>query len=201
MNQLTRRQEQVLEFIRLSVKERGYPPSVREIGRALGLRSTSTVHAHLSRLRTAGYIDWDPDKPRTISLEDERSARRRVVHVPLIGQVAAGQPLFAEENIEDVLPLPADFVNGGEAFLLRVRGDSMVNAGIFHGDYVIVRRQPDALNGDIVVALLGDEATVKRIYLERDGVRLQPENDHMDPIFTRDVHVLGKVIGLLRRVY
>jgi repressor LexA len=191
----------VLEFIRLSIKERGYPPSVREIGRALGLRSTSTVHAHLSKLRSAGYIDWDPDKPRTISLEDERGPRRRVVYVPLVGQVAAGQPLFAEENIEDTLPLPADFTSGGESFLLRVQGDSMVNAGILHGDYVIVRRQSDAVNRDIVVALLGDEATVKRFYTEGDSVRLQPENDYMEPILTRDVHVLGKVVGLLRRLY
>lgn len=200
MSSLTPRQRQVLDFIRLSLEERGFPPSVREIGRALGLNSSSTVHGHLSKLKVAGLINWDPTKPRTISLAEDDGMRQRIAKVPLVGRVTAGLPVLAEENVEDVLPLPADFARGNECFLLRVRGDSMTGAGILDGDYVIVRKQENAENGEVVVALLGEEATVKRFFREEDRVRLQPENDAFEPIITRDVKILGKIVGLLRRL-
>jgi repressor LexA len=199
---LTRRQAEILTFIQRFAETHGYPPSVREIGRALGLTSSSTVHSHLAALEKKGYLHRDPSKPRALEvLRDERAAPpKKVIPLPVVGRVAAGSPLLAQENIEDYFPLPAEFVRGAETFILRVRGDSMVGAGIYDGDYVIVRRQPTAVNGDIVVARLEDEATVKRFFREDGYVRLQPENPALEPILTRDVVIEGKVVGLIRKM-
>ncbi|MDI6844201.1 MAG: transcriptional repressor LexA [Anaerosomatales bacterium] len=201
---LTRRQEQILDFIRSEIHRRGYPPSVREIGEAVGLSSSSTVHAHLSALEKHGYIRRDPTKPRALEVLDTRDTERgvdprTVTAVPLVGSVAAGQPILAAENIEATLPLPAEFA-GESTFILRVRGDSMIEAGILDGDFVVVRQQATADNGDIVVALIEDEATVKRFYREADRIRLQPENSAMEPIYVRDARILGKVVALFRRL-
>jgi repressor LexA len=198
---LTNRQKQILDFIKRQTRDRGYPPSVREIGEAVGLNSSSTVHGHLARLEEKGYLRRDPTKPRAIEVlqDDDRAVQRhRLVSVPLVGRVTAGQPILAVENIEDYVPLPRDMAGGEGTFLLSVRGESMIGAGIHDGDLIIVRPQASAENGDIVVALLDDEATVKRYYREKKGVRLQPENPAMDPIVTKDVVILGKVIGLFR---
>ncbi len=204
-NNLTDRQEKILRYLADTLKERGYPPSVREIGSAVGLSSSSTVHAHLAQLEKKGYIRRDPSRSRAIEIVDKALDARpskEVLNVPLVGRVTAGNPVLAMQNIEDYFPVPAEFVGSGEFFMLRVRGDSMVNAGILDGDHVIVRRQDTALNGEIVVALVGDdEATVKRLYREKGHVRLQPENPHMEPIVATDVRVLGKVVGLVRRVH
>ncbi|HEY8347313.1 MAG TPA: transcriptional repressor LexA [Symbiobacteriaceae bacterium] len=201
---LTERQRQVLQFIKDEIRRKGYPPSVREIGEAIGLSSSSTVHGHIARLEQKGYIRRDPTKPRAIEVLDEPDGvpRKHVVHVPVVGRVTAGQPILAYENVEDHFPLAADFVSTdpSELFFLVVRGDSMIEAGILDGDYVLVRRQQDANNGDIVVALIEDEATVKRFYRENDHIRLQPENRFMDPIIVKDVQILGKVVGLIRRI-
>lgn len=197
---LTPRQKDVLDFIKHSVRTRGYPPSVREIGKAVGLSSTSTVHGHLAKLEEKGYIRRDATKPRTIELIDDLSPVPDAVSVPVIGKVTAGQPVLAVENIEDHFPLPSGLVGEDTVFMLSVRGDSMIEAGILDGDYLIVRQQATADNGDIVVALLGEEATVKRFFKEKECIRLQPENRHMDPILTKDVKILGKVIGLFRRI-
>lgn len=199
--ELTGRQKQILEFIRSRIRERGYPPSVREIGEALGLRSSATVHGHLSRLEEKGYIRRDPTKPRAIELLTAGRPERSVA-VPILGRVTAGQPLLAAEQVEDVWALPWSLVRSEEAFLLRVRGDSMIGAGIQDGDLVLVRRQDHAERGDIVVALLDDEATVKRFFPEGGQVRLQPENPDHEPIRVpaARVRVLGKVIGLFRRL-
>ncbi len=201
---LTRRQEQILDFIRSEIHRKGYPPSVREIGEAVGLSSSSTVHAHLAALERHGYIRRDPTKPRALEVLDFRDTERgvdprAVTAVPLVGAVAAGQPILAAENIEATLPLPTEFA-GDSTFVLRVRGDSMVEAGILDGDYVVVRQQQTADNGDIVVALVEDEATVKRFYRESDRIRLQPENSAMEPIYVRDARILGKVVALFRRL-
>jgi len=202
------RQLEILEFIRKNIREKGYPPSVREIGKAVGLRSPSTVHNHLERLQKFGYIHKNPAQPRTIGLVKEEYPSqqekiydgRDIVHVPLVGSITAGAPILAQENIEDTLPLPLELVTGGgEHFVLRVQGESMIEAGIYDGDLAIIRRQQNAENGDIVAALLGDEATLKRFYKENDTFRLQPENASMDPIYTRDVTILGKLISLLRK--
>jgi repressor LexA len=198
---LTNRQKQILDFIKRQTRDRGYPPSVREIGEAVGLNSSSTVHGHLARLEEKGYLRRDPTKPRAIEVlqDDDRAVQRhRLVSVPLVGRVTAGQPILAVENIEDYVPLPRDMAGGEGIFLLSVRGESMIGAGIHDGDLIIVRPQASADNGDIVVALLDDEAKVKRYYREKKGVRLQPENPAMDPIVTKDVVILGKVIGLFR---
>jgi repressor LexA len=196
---LTPRQREILDYIRQEIRERGYPPSVREIGEAIGLSSSSTVHGHLARLEEKGFLRRDPDKPRAIEITGERQLRQqRFISVPLIGRVTAGQPILAVENIEETYPLPFDLIHGESVFMLRVEGESMINAGINDGDLVLVRSQDTAANGEIVVALLGDEATVKRFYHEGNQVRLQPENTTMGPIYTRDVRVLGKVIGLYR---
>jgi len=199
---LTERQRQVLEFIRARIRERGYPPSVREIGAALGLRSSSTVHGHLSRLEEKGYIRRDPTKPRAIELLGGHGRPERAVAVPVVGRVTAGQPVLATEQVEEVWSLPWSLVRSEEAFLLRVRGDSMVGAGIQDGDLVLVRRQDHAAQGDIVVALVDEEATVKRFFPEGGQVRLQPENPDHEPIRlpAGQVRVLGKVIGLFRRL-
>ncbi len=199
---LTKRQREILTYLMDSIQKRGYPPSVREIGAALGLTSSSTVHSHLAALEKKGFIHRDPSKPRAIEILKDGASQppKRTVNVPVLGRIAAGQPLLAEENIEDVFPLPRDFVREDEAFILRVRGDSMIEAGIYDGDYLVIRQQSTANNGEIVAALLGDEATVKRFYRERDHVRLQPENRTMTPILTRDVNVLGKAVALIRRL-
>jgi repressor LexA len=205
---LTGRQREIVDYLSEYVRERGYPPTVREIGEAVGLASPSTVHAHLANLERAGLLRRDPTKPRALELIGrERAAREesKLLSLPLVGDIAAGGPLLAEHNIEDYLEVPELLAAGGADFLLRVKGESMVQAGILDGDYVVVRKQQDARNGDIVVALAGedesaDEATVKRFFREDGRVRLQPENDALEPIYAQHVHVLGKVIGVFRQV-
>lgn len=199
---LTKRQREILTYVLDSMQQRGYPPSVREIGTALGLTSSSTVHSHLAALEKKGFIHRDPSKPRAIEILKDGASQppKRVVNVPVLGRIAAGTPILAEENIEDVFPLPKDFVREDASFILRVRGDSMIDAGIYDGDYLVVRQQATANNGEIVAAMIGDEATVKRFYRERDHIRLQPENSTMSPIIARDVTVLGKAVALIRRL-
>ncbi len=188
-------QSKILEFIKQEIELRGYPPSVREIGRAVGLKSTATVHGHLNELERQGYIRRDATKPRAMEVLDNPRGRT----VALVGKVTAGLPILAQENIEDYFVVPQDLcARDDELFALRVEGDSMIEAGILSGDIVIVRKQPDAENGDIVVAMIEDEATVKRIYFEKKQVRLQPENRHMEPIYAEEVTVLGRVAGLYR---
>jgi repressor LexA len=195
---LSVRQASILEYIQQKLDERGYPPSVREIGEAVGLKSSSTVHAHLKQLERKGYIHRDPTKPRAIEIMGNNTA---IVRVPVVGRIAAGEPILAVENIEDTFPLPVSFLNTSKkVFMLAVRGNSMIKAGIFDGDYIIVRQQNNADDGDIVVALLGEEATVKRFFKEDNVIRLQPENDEMEPIRSKDVVVLGKVTGVLRKI-
>ncbi len=199
---LTPRQQQIIEVIRSSIAEQGYPPTVREIGAAVGLSSPASVQNHLSALEERGYIRRGALRRRALELvtaKVDASAPRSVL-VPLVGRVAAGQPLLAEQNVEDVLELPPFLAQDDGCFVLQVQGTSMVGAGILDGDLVVVRRQDDAENGDIVVALLEDEATVKRFYREADHVRLQPENAEMEPILTRDPRILGKVTGVMRRL-
>ena len=202
MKDITTKQQAVLDCIKRVSSERGYPPSVREICLAVGLKSTSTVHSHLSSLEAKGYIKRDPAKPRAIEIIDETKnwISDHVTPVPILGTVTAGQPILAAEQIEDYYPLPNHMLRGGDVYMLRVKGDSMINAGILNKDFVIVRQQESASNGDIVVALLGDEVTVKRFFREKNRVRLQPENDTMDPIFCLDVQIIGKVIGLFREM-
>lgn len=200
---LTRRQKEILTFIQRYSEAHGYPPSVREIGQALGLTSSSTVHSHLSALEKKGYLRRDPSKPRALEiLRDEREVPvKKVVPVPVIGRVTAGQPILAQQNIEDYFPLPAEFVRSEECFILQVHGDSMINAGIYDGDLLVVRRQQAPRDGDIVVARLEDEATVKRFYREADRIRLQPENPTMEPIYTRDVAIEGVAIAVIRKLH
>jgi repressor LexA len=201
---LTKRQQEIFEFIKRYSAKYGYPPTVRDIGKAVGLASSSTVHAHLANLERIGLLRRDPSKPRALELLDRAvGGVRDIVRssgLPLVGHVAAGQPVLAEENIEDYVDVPA--AAGGEAgeYLLRVRGDSMKDAGILEGDFVVVKSQETAQDGDIVVAMVGEEATVKRFYREADHIRLQPENPAMEPIRSKEVRVLGRVVGLLRRV-
>ena len=202
---LTKRQQEIFDFIKKYSARHGYPPTVRDIGKAVGLASSSTVHAHLANLEKVGLLRRDPSKPRAIELLDKAvDAAKNVISgqggLPLVGQVAAGQPILAEENIEDYVSVPE--LAGGEEgeYVLRIRGDSMKNAGILEGDYVVVRKQETASDGEIVVALVGEDATVKRFFREEDHVRLQPENEAMEPIRSREVRVLGRVVGVLRRV-
>ncbi|AHF06964.1 transcriptional repressor LexA [Desulfitobacterium metallireducens] len=197
---LSQRQNAILKFIKQEIRVKGYPPSVREIGDAVGLMSSSTVHGHLQTLEDKGYIRRDPIKPRAIEVLESANdvVEKKVVHVPIVGRVTAGQPILAQENIEDTFPLPLDFVNDDKVFLLKVRGESMINAGILNGDLILVRQQSTASNGEIVVAMIGDEATVKRFYREKTLIRLQPENSLMEPIYSQDVTILGKVIGVFR---
>jgi len=199
---LTKRQREILTYVLDSMQQRGYPPSVREIGTALGLTSSSTVHSHLAALEKKGFIHRDPSKPRAIEILKDGASQppKRVVNVPVLGRIAAGQPILAEENVEDVFPLPKDFVREDASFILRVRGDSMIDAGIHDGDYLVIRQQATANNGEIVAAMIGEEATVKRFYRERDHIRLQPENSTMSPIISRDVTVIGKAVALIRRL-
>ncbi len=207
MNKLSKRQQDILDFIKLEVKSKGYPPSVREIGEAVGLASSSTVHGHLARLETKGLIRRDPTKPRAIEImnleEESFITKRNAVNVPLIGKVTAGQPITAIENVEEYFPLPEHLAGyDQQVFMLEISGDSMIEAGIHDGDYVIVRQQKTAQNGDIVVAMTEeDEATVKRFYKEANYFRLQPENSTMEPIILNSVSILGKVIGLYREIH
>ena len=197
---LTKRQKEIFEFVKRYSAKHGYPPTVRDIGKAIGLTSSSTVHAHLANLEKLGLLRRDPSKPRAIELLVDRAKAAVTGAVPVVGQVSAGQPVLAEENIEEYVQIPDQA--GGEVaeFVLRISGESMKDAGILDGDHVVVRRQETAKNGDIVVALVGDEATVKRFFKESDHIRLQPENSEMEPIKTADATVLGKVVGVLRRV-
>jgi len=200
-SKLTNRQKEILTFVQRYTQSHGYPPSVREIGQAMGLTSSSTVHSHLAALERKGFLRRDPSKPRALEiLSNGQVAYPRTVSWPVVGQVTAGAPILAEQNIDDYLPLPANLTDGGDGFVLRVRGDSMIDAGILDGDLLIVRSQNTANNGDIVVARLGDEATVKRFYREGERIRLQPANESMTPILTRDVVVEGKAIAVLRRL-
>ncbi|MGE5550776.1 MAG: transcriptional repressor LexA [Bacteroidota bacterium] len=204
MEELSERQRAILAFIEDEILRKGYPPSVREIGEAVGLSSSSTVHAHLSHLEEMGYIRRDPTKPRAIEVlvsDDRPEFRRNLVRVPIVGRVAAGQPILADENIEEYFPLPRDFGPVDDAFMLRVRGQSMIEAGIFDGDLVVVQRTSQANNGDIIVALIEDEATVKRFFREQTRIRLQPENSNMEPIYVSDLIVVGRVVGLVRRIH
>ena len=199
---ISSKQQQILDVIQAAIKAKGYPPSVREIGEAVGLKSPSTVHMHLNKLEQLGAIRRESEKNRAIDVVGSSPMRNvAMTMVPLVGRVTAGQPILATENIEDTYPFPVDLVGQESVFMLKVDGESMIQAGIFDGDYLIVRDQDSARNGDIVVALVdGEEATVKRFFHEKDRVRLQPENDRMDPIYTRDVAVLGKVIGVYRKM-
>lgn len=197
---ISAKQQEILEYIKEEILSRGYPPAVREICEAVHLKSTSSVHSHLETLEKNGYIRRDPTKPRAIEIIDDsfNLTRREVVNVPMIGKVAAGQPILADENIEDYFPIPVEFMPNQETFMLKVQGESMINAGIFNGDSVLVQKQPTAHNGDIVVALIDDSATVKTFYKEDGHIRLQPENDTMDPIIVPDASILGKVFGVFR---
>ncbi len=202
MGDLSSKQEQILQYMKSEVKEKGYPPSVREICDAVGLKSTSTVHGHLSRLEKKGYIRRDPTKPRAIEIltpDFGTPQTRELVHVPIVGSITAGVPILAVENIEDTFPIPVDYVHNDEVFMLRVKGESMIEAGIFDKDLILVKKQSTALNGDIVVALIEDFATVKRFFREKDHIRLQPENAAMSPIIVNNVTILGKVTGLFRK--
>lgn len=214
---LSDKQQQILDFVNKQVEEKGYPPSVREICSAVGFKSTSTVHGYLEKLKKNGLIMKDPTKPRALKViggtgrtprKDSSSQKdyysgRELVDMPIVGKVTAGMPILAVENIEDTFPLPVDFVHNSTAFMLRVKGDSMIEAGILNNDLVLVEQQSTANNGDIVVALIGDEATVKTFYKEKDHIRLQPQNSYMDPIIVHedeDFSILGKVIGVFRRL-
>lgn len=212
---ITKRQQQIYDFIRSYQTEKGYPPSVREMAAAVGLSSPSTVHAHLSALEAHGLIKRDKTKPRAlevfeqegnpdnnldISQESPVAEMRGVVSLPLVGRVAAGMPILAEQNIEDTFTIPTEIASDSSSFILEVHGNSMINVGIYNGDYIIVREQPSAMNGDIVVAMIDGSATVKTFYKERGRVRLQPENDAMEPIFADNPTILGKVVALMRRL-
>ena len=199
---LSQKQIEILLFIKSEIQKKGYPPAVREICVGVNLKSTSTVHGHLEKLEQKGYIRKDPTKPRAIEILDKEDdfllTRKKTLDVPIVGRVTAGAPILAMENIEDTYPVPLELVDGHDVFMLKVQGESMIEAGILDGDLVLVKEQKNAHNGEIVVALLGEEATVKRFFKEKDTVRLQPENQFMEPIYSRDVAILGKVIGLYR---
>ena len=197
---ISAKQQEILEYIKEEILHKGYPPAVREICEAVHLRSTSSVHAHLETLENKGYIRRDATKPRAIEIVDDQFnlTRRELVNVPIVGQVAAGQPILAEENIEDYFPIPAGMMPNKESFMLKVKGESMINAGILDGDLILVKQQTTAENGDKVVALIDDSATVKTYYKEDGHYRLQPENDYMDPIIVDEVSILGKVFGVFR---
>ena len=197
---ISRKQQEILDYIKAEILQHGYPPAVREICEAVNLKSTSSVHAHLETLEKNGYIRRDPTKPRAIEIVDDNFnlSRREMVNVPIVGRVAAGEPLLAAENIEDYFPIPVEMMPNVQSFMLRVQGESMINAGIFDGDMILVKQQSTARNGDMVVALIDDSATVKTFYKENGYFRLQPENDFMDPIIVQDVSILGKVFGVFR---
>lgn len=197
---ISKKQEEILNYIKNEILERGFPPAVREICQAVGLKSTSSVHSHLESLERNGYIRRDPTKPRAIEILDESFTmmRREMVNVPIIGTVAAGQPILADQNIEGYFPIPTEYMPNKQSFMLKVKGESMINAGIMNGDKVLVKQQSTAENGDIVVALVEDSATVKTYYKEDGHYRLQPENDSMDPIIVDHCEILGKVFGVFR---
>ena len=199
---ISSKQQEILDYIKSQILERGFPPAVRDICEAVHLKSTSSVHSHLETLEKNGYIRRDPTKPRAIEIVDDQFnlTRRELVNVPIVGQVAAGQPILAEENIEDYFPIPAGMMPNKESFMLKVKGESMINAGVLSGDHILVKQQDTAENGEMVAALIDDSATVKTFYHENGHIRLQPENDTMDPIVVeeKDVHILGKVIGVFR---
>ena len=211
MTDLNKRERAILKFIEKQINEKGYPPSVREIGKAVGLKSTATVHGYLAKLQEKGYIKKEQQKGRTLKLlkgglgenkptEKPVYSGKELVDVPVIGKITAGQPILAVENVTDTFPIPIDFVGNSESFMLTVRGESMIEAGILDGDYILVKRQNDARNGQIVVALIEDEATVKTFYKEKDHIRLQPENSTMEPIIVPDCKILGKVAGVFRKI-
>lgn len=197
---ITSKQKEILEFMKNEILSKGYPPAVREICEAVNLKSTSSVHSHLETLEKNGYIRRDPAKPRAIEIVDDNFnlTRREIVNVPIVGTVTAGQPILAVENIESYFPIPMDYMPNQETFMLKVKGESMINAGIFDGDTILVQKQSHAKNGDFVVALIEDSVTVKTFYKEKDYYRLQPENDYMEPIIVPEVEIIGKVIGLFR---
>jgi repressor LexA len=210
--EISEKQMEILEFLNKEVQEKGYPPSVREMCRAMGFKSTSTIHAQLEKLKDMGYISKDPFKPRAIKIigfpENKITnnspgyfSHKELINVPIIGKITAGQPILAVENIEDTFPIPLEFAQNGDVFMLTVQGESMIGAGILDGDMVLVRQQDTAENGDIIVALIDDEATVKSFYHEKDHIRLQPENPYMEPIIVKDgISVLGKVVGVFRKL-
>ncbi len=207
MSKPSGRQKAILEFIGQHSQEKGYPPSVREIAAAVGLRSPSTVHSHLERLQELGFLKKNPSQPRTIELQEsanpylpfeENLLDQAVVNIPVLGEITAGQPIFAYENIETNMPLPADLFRGAQHFILKVEGDSMIGAGIYSGDLAVIRHQKTAENGEVVVALMDNDATLKKFYHEGKKVRLQPENPTMEPIYTEEVEILGKLVALLR---
>lgn len=197
---ISTKQREILEYMKSEILNKGYPPAVREICEAVGLKSTSSVHSHLETLEKNGYIRRDPTKPRAIEIVDDNFnlTRREVVNVPIVGKVAAGQPILAVENIDNYFPIPMEYMPNAETFMLEVKGESMINVGIYDGDRILVQKQSIARNGEIVVALVEDSATVKTFYKEDDYYRLQPENDHMDPIIVPEVEILGKVFGVFR---
>ena len=199
---LSKRQGEILKYIKSCIIKKGYPPSVREIGAAVGLSSSSSVHSNLEALEKKGYIRKSPNKSRTIEVVDEDFSYKKnnTVNIPLLGEVAAGQPIFAQENISDYFPVPAQLLPKADAFMLTVHGDSMINAGIYDGDCIIVAKQTSAQDGDIGVVLLEDSATVKTFYKEKEFIRLQPENDTMEPILVKEAVILGKVAGLFRKI-
>ena len=209
---LNKREKAILKYIEKEVNENGYPPSVREIGKAVGLSSTATVHGYLAKLRDKGYIKKEDKKGRTLKLikggngkvienkPKDFYVQKELVDVPIIGRITAGEPILAVENVTDTFPIPIDFVGNSESFMLTVRGESMIEAGIRDGDYILVRKQNNAIKGEIVVALIGEEATVKTFYKEKDHIRLQPENSTMDPIIVPNCEILGKVIGVFRKM-
>ena len=200
-SEITNKQYEILDFIKYEISTKGYPPSVREICSAVGLKSTSTVHGHLDRLEKKGLIRRDPTKPRAIEVLDPSTYQKEIISVPIVGSVAAGVPILAVENIEDRFPIPADFFpHNNQMFMLQIKGQSMIGSGINDGDYIIVQQQSTAVNGDIVVALIEDSATVKTFYRERNCIRLQPENPLMEPIIVDDCVILGKAVGLFRRM-
>ena len=197
---ISAKQQEILEYIKSQILERGFPPSVRDICEAVHLKSTSSVHSHLETLEKNGYIRRDPTKPRAIEILDDtfNFNRREMVNVPIVGRVAAGEPLLAEQNIENYFPIPMDYMPNNQTFMLKVRGDSMINIGIYDGDFVLVEQTPTARNGEVVVALVEDGATLKRFFKEEGIYRLQPENDALDPIIVSEVQIMGKVIGVFR---
>ncbi len=197
---ITAKQQEILDFMKERILNKGYPPAVREICEAVKLKSTSSVHAHLESLEKNGYIRRDPAKPRAIEIVDDNFniTRREMAYIPVVGTVTAGQPILAVENVESYFPIPTDYLPNAETFMLHVKGDSMINAGIFNGDQILIKKQNYAKNGDFVVALIEDSVTVKTFYKEDGYYRLQPENDTMDPIIVNEVEILGKVIGLFR---
>lgn len=201
---LTQKQIEILLYIKSEVQRQGYPPAVRDICKGVSLKSTSTVHSHLEKLEAKGYIRKDPTKPRAIEILDKNDgfllAPKKTVDIPILGRVTAGSPILAVENIEDTFPVPLEIVEGHDVFMLKIQGESMIDAGILDGDLVLVQEQKSAVNGDIVVALLEEEATVKRFFKEKDKVRLQPENQFMAPIYAENISILGKVIGLYRKM-